>query len=125
MPELRDPTSPSVPDAVTALAPGMIAPEQGAPTSLTTIQLALYTGWTMAVLYGHLPDQPTEIPELRTVNELQPPQRRELELARLRYLLKQLARVPAIAQADLMPKIPASADNVEFSGEIADLHLSI
>lgn len=125
MSELRDPTSPSVPNAVTALAPGMIAPEPGAPAQLTTIQLALYAGWTMAVLYGNLPDQPTEIPELRTVNELQPPQRRELELARLRYLLKQLARVPAIAQADLMPKIPASADNIEFNGEIADLHLTV
>jgi hypothetical protein len=125
MSELRDPTSSSVPNAVTALAPGMIAPEPGAPAPLTTIQLALYAGWTMAVLYGNLPDQPTEIPELRTVNELQPPQRRELELARLRYLLKQLARVPAIAQADLTPKIPASADSVEFNGEIADLHLTV
>jgi hypothetical protein len=125
MPELRDPTSPSVPNAVTALAPGMIAPEPGAPAPPTTIQLALYAGWTMAVLYGNLPDQPTEIAELRTVNELQPPQRRELELARLQYLLKQLARVPAIAQADLMPKIPASADNVEFNDEITDLHLAV
>jgi hypothetical protein len=125
MSELRDPTSPSVPNAVTALAPGMIAPEPGAPAPLTTIQLALYAGWTMAVLYGNLPDQSAEIPELRTVNELQPPQRRELELARLRYLLKQLARMPAIAQADLMPMIPASADNIEFNGEIADLHLTV
>jgi hypothetical protein len=125
MSELRDPTSSSVPNAVTALAPGMIAPEPGAPAPLTTIQLALYAGWTMAVLYGNLQDQPAEVAQLRTVNELQPPQRRALELARLQHLLHQLSSTPAIAPARLTPKIPASADSVEFNGEIADLHLTV
>jgi hypothetical protein len=125
MSELRDPAPPSVPNAVAVLAPGMIAPEPVATAPLTTIQLALYAGWTMAVLYGNLQDQPANIPELRTVNELQPTERRELELARLRYLLRQLTSIPAIASANLMAKVPASAVDNEFSAKLSDLHLTI
>src|SRR5215469_4433669 len=119
MSELRDPSSPSVPKAVTVHAPGMIASEPVATAPLTTVQLALYTGWTMAVLYGTLQDQPAKIPELRTVNELQPPQRRELELARLQYLLQQLNRVPAIGSAKLMAKVPAGAVDDQFSAKLS------
>ena len=104
MPEVENPSPPPMPDEVTVLAATMITPEPSAsgpvpvaPAPLTTIQLAVYAGWTMAVLYGNLQDQPAEIPELRTVNELQPPQRRELELARLRHLLQQLSCAPGIA----------------------------
>src|SRR5215469_5132296 len=125
MSELRDPSSPSVPKAVTVHAPGMIASEPVATAPLTTVQLALYTGWTMAVLYGNLQDQPAKVPELRTVNELQPQQRRELELSRLEYLLKQLTSVPAIASANLIAKVPASAADDQFSAKLSDLHLRI
>jgi hypothetical protein len=124
MPELRDPPSPSVPNAVAVLAPGMIAPDPAA-TAPPTIQLALHAGWTMAVLYGNLEDQPARIPELRTVNELQPAQRRELELTRLQYLLQQLTSIPAIASANLKAKVPASAADDQFSAKLSDLHLTI
>jgi len=79
----------------------------------------------MAVLYGNLQDQPAKVPELRTVNELQPQQRRELELSRLEYLLKQLTSVPAIASANLIAKVPASAADDQFSAKLSDLHLRI
>lgn len=125
--------NPPVPASVTALASTMITPGTAAPVAgpvgpapLTAIQLALYAGWTMAVLYGHLQDQPSEVPELRTVNELQPPQRRELELARLRHLLEQLSCVPAIASADLMSRIPGyAADDDALSPSLTDLNLAI
>ena len=125
MPDVQDPPSQSVPDAVTVLAPVMIAPEPAAAAP-ETIQLALHAGWTMAVLYGSLEDQPAEVAELRTVNELQPPQRRELELARLRHLLQQLSGVPTIASAHLMAKIPADAgDHDVLCTKLTDLHLTI
>jgi hypothetical protein len=121
--------NPSVPEDVAALASAMItsglpAPVPGpvAPAPLTAIQLALYTGWTMAVLYGNLEGQPAELPELRTVNELQPQQRRELELARLQHLLHQLSGVLAIAPAVLTAKVPADAGDHDA---LTDLHLAI
>jgi hypothetical protein len=129
MSEVEIPQSESVPDAVTAMAPAMIVPGTAAPVAgplvpapLTAIQLALYAGWTMAVLYGNLGEQPDELPELRTVNELQPPQRRELELARLQHLLRHLSAVPAIAPADLKAKIPADAGD---HAALTDLHLAV
>lgn len=133
MPEVENPPPPPMPDEVTELAATMITPEPSAsgpepvaPAPLTTIQLALYAGWTMAVLYGNLQDQPAEAAELPTVNELQPLQRRELELARLRHLLQQLSCVPGIAPADLTAKLPADAtDDDAHSASLTDLHLTI
>jgi hypothetical protein len=55
------------------------------PPLLTAVQLALYAGWTMAVLYRHLEVQPADRPELPSASELQPRQCRALELARLRH----------------------------------------
>lgn len=121
--------NPSVPEDITALASTMItsalaAPVPGpvAPAPLTAVQLALYAGWTMAVLYGDLEEQPAELPELRTVNELQPQQRRELELARLQHLLHQLSGVPAIAPADLTARVPADAGDYDA---LTRLHLAV
>jgi hypothetical protein len=72
--------------------------------ALQPVGLALYAGWTMAVLFGTIPAEPAAdanaahddrdvqtVPapaaRLPTVNELPPKERRELELARLRHLL--------------------------------------
>jgi len=53
--------------------------------------LALYAGWTMAVLYGTINGTAANrLSELPTVNELAPDQRRELEKTRLRHLLTRL-----------------------------------
>ena len=128
MSDLEIPPSGSVPDAVTAVAATMItgtaAPVAGpvAPAPLTAVQLALYAGWTMAVLYGNLEDQPAKLPELRTVNELQPQDRRELEHARLQHLLEQLSGVPAIEPADLTAKIPSDAGD---QNALTVLHLNV
>ena len=132
MSEIENPASHSMPDGVAAVAAEVIEPGQVAPATpivpapLTAIQLALYAGWTMAVLYGNLQDQPDDIPELRTVNELQPPQRRELELARLQHLLEELSCVPAIRPADLTAKVPRGAAVADaLSPSLTDLHLAI
>jgi hypothetical protein len=129
MSDVQIPPSESVPDPVTVMAPGMIVPGTAAlvagpqvPAPLSGIQLALSAGWTMAVLYGNLGEQPAQLPELRTVNELQPPQRRELELARLTHLLQQLSGVPAIAPAGLRAKIPADASD---HAALTDLHVAV
>lgn len=129
MSDVEIPPSESVPDAVAEMASvmateGMAAPAAGpiAPAPLTAVQLALYAGWTMAVLYGNLQEQPAELPELRTVNELQPQQRRELELARLHHLLRQLSGVPATAPANLSAKIPADGGDHDA---LADLNLAV
>ena len=126
---MSDVESPSVPEDVTALASAMItsglpapAPGPVVPAPLTAVQLALYAGWTMAVLYGNLEEQPADLPELRTVNELQPQQRRELELARLQHLLHQLSGVLAIAPAGLTAKVPVDAGDHDA---LTDLHLAI
>jgi hypothetical protein len=55
---------------------------------LSQVQLALFAGWTMAVLYGDIATRPAgRPPELPTVNELPAAARRNLELIRLRHLL--------------------------------------
>lgn len=73
---------------------------------LKHVQLALYAGWTMAVLYGTITGVPAgRPPELPTVNELAPEQRRKLELARLRYLVTGL--LPGFAGLTTLAEIPA------------------
>ena len=65
---------------------------------LTAAQLALYAGWTMAVLYGRIPVPSTARPaELPTVHELPVAERMALELGRLRRLLERLAKMPECA----------------------------
>lgn len=132
MSEVGNPSSHSLPDGLAVATQEVIATEQAAPATpispdpLTAIQLALYTGWTMAVLYGNLQDQPDDVLELRTVNELQPPDRRELELARIGHLLGELSCVPAIRPSDLMAQVPAgAADANALSPNLMDLHRAI
>lgn len=57
---------------------------------LKPVQLALYAGWTMAVLYGTITDVSANRATLPTVNELVPAARRKVEKARLRHLLRHL-----------------------------------
>jgi len=82
---------------------------------LKRAQLALYAGWTMAVLYGTIPGDPTaDAPapgrpaELPTVNELPPAERRKLELARLDHLLSGF--LPEINGSSKVAAVPASND---------------
>jgi hypothetical protein len=80
--------------------------------ALTPVQIALYTGWTMAVLYGAIPGDPANRPsELPTVNELVPAERRTLELARLRHLLTWL--LPDFAGSARISEIPRGDDYEE------------
>lgn len=129
MSDVEIPPSESVPEVVTAVAPVMIESATIVavagplvPAPLNAIQLAFYAGWTMAVLYGNLQEQPAELPELPTVNELEPQQRRELERARLHHLLRQLSGVTALAAADLTAKVPADAADHDA---LMDLHLTV
>jgi hypothetical protein len=72
---------------------------------LRPVQLALYAGWTMALLYGTIPTAPEDRPaELPTVNELAAEDRRQLELARLRHLLTRL--LPDFAGSARIAEVP-------------------
>jgi hypothetical protein len=87
-------------------APPLAAPLV-APPALTAVQLALYTGWTMALLYGHI-QAPPAAGELPTPHELPPPDRRDLELSRLGHLLQHLSSLPGIGAAEFAAAIPVS-----------------
>jgi hypothetical protein len=79
---------------------------------LTPVQVAVYAGWTMAVLYGTITGAPAGHPaELPTVNELAPDRRRKLELARLRHLLRHL--LPDFADDGAHFRIPTGDDEKE------------
>jgi hypothetical protein len=79
-------------------------------SDLGPVQLALYAGWTMAVLYGTIPPPAANRPsQLPTVNELVPEQRRELELARLRYLLTGL--LPGFTDGTTISEVPRGDDD--------------
>src|SRR5215469_7020000 len=59
---------------------------------LTTAQVALYTGWTLASLYEMSAVPPAKGPyELPSARELGVGERRNLGLVRLRHLLRRLA----------------------------------
>jgi hypothetical protein len=82
----------------------------GPGSDLGTVQLALYAGWTMAVLYGTIPLAPANRPcQLPTVNELVPEQRRDLELARLSYLLTGL--LPDFGDSARIAEVPRGDDD--------------
>jgi len=88
----------------------LVPPAVGPGSDLGPVQLALYAGWTMAVLYGTIPLAPVNRPsQLPTVNELVPEQRRELELARLRYLLTGL--LPDFTGSAGIAEIPRGDDD--------------
>jgi hypothetical protein len=112
-------------ESVTSTLPVTAEPE--APR--TGVQLALHAGWTVAVLYGKIPAPPADgVPELPTVHELHPGQRRRLELSRLRHLLRQLASLPECAGSGLpteVPDPPNDADQADFKRELEALNLVI
>jgi hypothetical protein len=121
----------SVTDPVTAAADVLpIAAQplgQPAPPPMTAVQLALYAGWTMAVLYGRIQAPPADdITELPTTHELQPDQRRTLELKRLRHLLLQLASQPETAGSGLPTNVPADdASEKTLRDRLPALNLAI
>jgi hypothetical protein len=91
----------------------------------TVAQLALHTGWTMAVLYGKIAAPASGRPQLLTVSELPPPVRRNLELRRLRCLLWQLASLPECAGSGLPTEVPTDADEAVFKRSLEELNLAI
>jgi hypothetical protein len=85
--------------------PALADQSAAAVPGLSAVQLALYAGWTMAVLYGSIPaGPPGRPPELPTVHELAPGARRNLELTRLRHLLTGL--LPRFASMRYLDQIP-------------------
>jgi hypothetical protein len=87
---------------------GLPAAQPG--SGLGPVQFALYAGWTMAVLYGTIPVPPeNRPPQLPTVNELVPEERRKLELARLRHLLTGL--LPDFADSASIAEVPRGDDD--------------
>lgn len=99
---------------------------QPAPPPMTAVQLALCAGWTIAVLYGTIQAPAADVTELPTRHELQPDQRRVLELKRLGHLLEQLAIRPGIQGSGLPTEVPASdADETALRGTLPALNLMI
>ena len=118
--------SPAHPDPAAQPAP---APRPSGPTAE---QLALEAGWTMAVLYGTIEPTPQaealqgEAPGLPTANELQPAERRRLELDRLSHLLQRLAAMPDFAGSGLPAKVPApNEDDKALKDALRKLNLEI
>jgi hypothetical protein len=119
---------------------GQSRPELVAAATLTAAQLALYAGWTMAVLYvpvppekrssarpDHRPGEAAPVTEplgLPTVHELPEPKHTEVELGRLYRLLGRLAELPDCS--DLTTKAPViKAGEPDFQARLRDLHGSI
>jgi hypothetical protein len=92
-------------------------------TFLTAAQLALYAGWTMAVLYAAVPHPPPE-GELPTVHELSEAERRAVELGRLRRLLDCLAELPGSSELK-RDAARMKADDSEFPDRVRKLHLDV
>ena len=89
---------------------------------LSHVQLALYAGWTMAVLYGSITGARADrLTLLRTVNELAPPQRRSVELARLRNILSSL--LPRADGWAVLFEIPVGEDPTETQTRRSELEL--
>ncbi len=99
--------------------------EQVTAVPLTPAQLALYAGWTMAVLYSAVPVRRTGgQPDLPTVHELSVPERRTVELGRLHRLLACLAELPGSAGLTVRaPRIDAAER--DFKAHLRDLHLAV
>ena len=86
----------------------------------------------MAVLYGTIEPTPQaealqgEAPGLPTANELQPAERRRLELDRLSHLLQRLAAMPDFAGSGLPAKVPApDEDGKALKEALRKLNLEI
>jgi hypothetical protein len=106
----RGGVGPAEVDVLVVAEESLVSSAVGPGSDLGPVQLALYVGWTMAVLYGTIPLAPENRPsQLPTVNELVPEQRRELELARLRYLLTGL--LPDFTGSAGIGEIPCGDDD--------------
>ncbi|HUB39652.1 MAG TPA: hypothetical protein VMA72_12430 [Streptosporangiaceae bacterium] len=119
---------------------------------LNRAQLALYAGWTMAVIYGTIPGDPApearvqaerapaalgkpehagthssvNPPELPSVNELPPVERRKLELARLGHLLSALLPdVPSWPKLDVLRAGNERDNPVTRKADLDSLNLDI
>jgi hypothetical protein len=81
----------------------------------------------MAVLYGEIEEVPPgEVLGLRTANELEPADRRNLELDRLRHLLERLADMPAFTKLGLPVKVPSDGTDVKaLRNALTDLNFKI
>jgi hypothetical protein len=105
----------------------LLWPEAQRGLHLRPVQLALYAGWTMAVLFGALAgplaNRPAELP---TVNELPPAERRTLEKARLRHLLHAL--LPDFAGLAVLSEVAVQNGDKEAQArrsKLEALHLEI
>jgi hypothetical protein len=124
----RDASAASVTSAVALTGAGtaVAGAEYGRPlmvVPLSAAQLALYAGWTMAVLHGRVPATTGNV-ALPTVHELGPAQRRAVELGRLQRLLERLAERPGCAGLAQGVSVMNAADP-DFSASLEGLHLSI
>ncbi|MGO8957503.1 MAG: hypothetical protein ACLQFR_09070 [Streptosporangiaceae bacterium] len=127
LPPSGQPADESVSSSMTVIDQALAPADLVSPPPLTAVQLALYAGWTMAVLYGDIQAPPAgSMPELPTGRELQPPQRRELEVCRLNHLLQHLSDLPGVAQPAVAPEITANyADQSAIKGPLQSLNLTI
>jgi hypothetical protein len=119
----------SVTEPVTAAASGPAIAAQPLPAvpPMTPVQLAFYAGWTMALLYGRIQAPPAnDVIELPTTHELQPDQRRVLELKRLSHLLQQLASWPDIGGSGLPAEVlVGDASEKTLSDALPRLNLAV
>jgi hypothetical protein len=116
------------PVAAAAGAPAIGAQPLGQPAEppMTSVQLAFYAGWTMALLYGRIQAPPADdVIELPTTHELQPDQRRVLELKRLSHLLQQLASWPDIGESGLPTVAAGDASEKALSDALPALNLAV
>lgn len=120
----------SVTEPVTAAAgvPAIAVPlGQPAEPPMTPVQLAFFAGWTMALLYGRIQAPPADgVIELPTTHELQPDQRRVLELKRLSHLLQQLSSWPDIGGSGLPTEVlVGDASEETLSDALPALNLAV
>ncbi len=103
----------------------MTSPHAGV-APLTAPQLALYAGWTMAVLYGDVPDTPALQGQLPTVHELSPTERKQLELGRLSHLLKTLAEMPECKDSGVPTDVSRlDPQTPDFKDKLVALNLAL
>lgn len=94
----------------------------------TTVPLALQAGWTLALLYGHIPQASDDSPkELPTVHELTPDERVKLELGRLNHILGGLAACPEYSGSGLPADVHdlGAIGSPEFKGKLMRFHLKL
>lgn len=110
--------------------PQPVAPRNAVPSAplATAVQLALHAGWTIALLYGHIPQPASDNPkQLPTVHELDSHDRVRLELGRLNHLLEQLAALPDYSGSGLPTNIRdlGSIGSPEYQGKLKRFHTEV